>query len=103
MAFIAGVIANTGVKTKLRVIVAAVTGSLSYVVLYLGKTFITQYIILGNPWQTVAGVLVTKGVTSLLNALLAMVISVIFFCAFSYAEGLFCLFVFVFTGYFFRL
>ena len=78
MGFVAGFLAK-GAKTKFKVIFAAIIGSLSYVVLYLGKTFIFQYLIMGNPWQTVAGVLVTKGTTSLINALLAMVISVILF------------------------
>ncbi|MBQ5313834.1 MAG: hypothetical protein J6K30_07295, partial [Oscillospiraceae bacterium] len=43
------------------------------------KTFIVEYLIMGNPWQTVAGVLITKGTASLINALLAMVISVILY------------------------
>ncbi|MBE6893986.1 MAG: ECF transporter S component [Ruminococcaceae bacterium] len=78
MAFVAGLIAS-GKKTKFKVVAAAVIGSLSYVVLYLGKTFIVEYLVMGNPWQTVAGVLITKGTTSLINALLAMVVSVILY------------------------
>ena len=78
MAFIAGLIA-TGKKTKIKVIAAAVIGALSYVVLYLGKTVIVEYLVMGNPWQTVVGVLITKGTASLINALLAMVISVILY------------------------
>lgn len=79
MAYVAGLILSKGDKTKFKVIVAAVIGSLSYVVLYLGKTFIFEYLIIKNPWQTVAGVLITKGTTSLINALLAMVVSVILY------------------------
>ena len=79
MGWVAGFLANRGVKTKARVIAAAVIGSISYVIVYLAKTFIAQYLIMGNPWQTVAGVLVTKGTASTINALLAMVISVILF------------------------
>ena len=78
MAYIAGLIAS-GKKTKLKVIVAAVVGAVSYVALYLGKTFIAQYLIMGNPWETVLGVLITKGTASLINALLAMVVSVILY------------------------
>lgn len=78
MAFVAGLVAS-GKKTKLKVVIAAVIGSLSYVVLYLGKTFIVEYLVMGNPWQTVVGVLITKGTTSLINALLAMVVSVILY------------------------
>ena len=47
--------------------------------LYLGKTVIVEYLVMGNPWQTVVGVLITKGTASLINALLAMVISVILY------------------------
>ena len=79
MAYVAGIIADKGKRGKAMVIIGAVVGSLSYVVLYLGKTFIAQYLIMGNPWQTVAGVLITKGTTSLINALLAMVVSVILY------------------------
>ena len=79
MGWVAGFIANSGLKTKVKVIVAAVIGSISYVAVYLGKTFIVEYLIMGNPWQTVAGVLITKGTASLINALLAMVISVILY------------------------
>lgn len=78
MAFVAGLIAS-GKKSKLKVILAAVIGSLSYIALYLGKTFIVEYLVMGNPWQTVAGVLITKGTASLINALLAMVVSVILY------------------------
>ena len=78
MGYIAGLLAS-GKKTKLKVIVAAVIGAVSYVILYLGKTFITQYLILGNPWETVLGVLITKGTASLINALLAMVVSVLLY------------------------
>ena len=78
MAYVAGLIAS-GKKNKVKVVLAAVIGSISYVILYLGKTFIVQYLIMGNPWQTVAGVLVTKGTASLINALLAMVVSVVLY------------------------
>ena len=79
MGWVAGFIANSGLKTKVKVIMAAVIGSISYVAVYLGKTFIVEYLSMGNPWQTVAGVLITKGTASLINALLAMVISVILY------------------------
>ncbi|MBQ7284242.1 MAG: ECF transporter S component, partial [Oscillospiraceae bacterium] len=78
MGYVAGLIAS-GKKTKIKVVLAAVIGSLSYVALYLGKTFIVEYLVMGNPWQTVVGVLVTKGTASLINALLAMVVSVILY------------------------
>lgn len=79
MGWIAGFIANKGTKTKVKVIIAAVIGALGYVVAYLGKTVIVEYLVMGNPWQTVVGVLITKGTASLINALLAMVISVVLY------------------------
>lgn len=79
MGFIAGTIASSGKRTKAKIIIAAAVGSLSYVVLYIAKTIITQYYIMGNPWQTVVAVVITKGTTSLLNAAIATVASVILY------------------------
>ena len=45
----------------------------------MGKTYITQAIVLGNPWETTLAVIITKGTTSLTNALIAMVVSVILY------------------------
>lgn len=77
MGFVAGMISHMGKTSTGKNIVAAVTGALTYVALYLGKTYIMQAIILKNPWETVSAVLITKGTTSLVNALIAMVVSVI--------------------------
>lgn len=79
MGFIAGSIAYMGKPSKTRTIIAAVTGSLSYVILYIAKTIIMQYYVMGNPWQTVFGVVITKGTTSTINSLIAMVASVILY------------------------
>lgn len=79
MAFIAGTIANYGKPSKAKTIIGAVVGAVSYVALYISKTIIVQYFMLGNPWQTVSGVVITKGTTSLVNALIAMVCSVILY------------------------
>jgi len=51
----------------------AVAGSLTYVVLYLSKNFISEYFLLRNPIETVAVKLMTKGISSLTNAAIAVV------------------------------
>ena len=55
---------------------AAVCGSLTYVVLYLSKALITDLFFLRTEWQTAMIDCGTRAVTSLINALLAVVISV---------------------------
>ena len=79
MAFVAGLIMYLGKPSRAKTIIAAVAGAISYVAAYLAKTLIMQYYILGNPWETVQGVLITKGTVSLANALIAMVVSVILY------------------------
>lgn len=56
-------------------IFAAVSGSLTYMILYLGKSFV-QSLLLGSEMGTVLTSLATKAATSGVNAVLAVVISV---------------------------
>ncbi len=79
MGFIAGLIMKMGAETKIKTSIAAITGALTYFILYIGKTYITQQFILATPWETTLAVLITKGSTSLTNALIAMVASVILY------------------------
>ncbi|MEG3030296.1 MAG: ECF transporter S component [Oscillospiraceae bacterium] len=79
MGFVAGLVMKFGKPSYIKTVTAAVAGAVSYVAAYLAKTLIMQYYILGNPWQTVSGVLITKGTVSLVNGLIAMVVSVIFY------------------------
>ncbi len=79
MGFTAGFLAKGETKVSLKLIFAAVTAAIVYVGLYLAKTYITQHFILQTPWETTFAVLVTKGSTSLVNALIAMVVSVILY------------------------
>ena len=66
-----GIIKNEVAKT----FTAAITGQIVYIILYLGKAFIEQ-LILGNPVETAATVMITKASASLINGGLAVVISV---------------------------
>jgi uncharacterized membrane protein len=76
--FLAGLVAQRGAKRTVGLDVAgAALGSVVYVVLYLGKSFIIKYFIEGQAWGAVMTQLITKGVTSLINAVLAVVVSVV--------------------------
>ncbi len=79
LGFVAGAIAHTknGNVNFKKDIIAAVCASLSYVILYLTKSFIMMYYIEAQAIGAVQVQLVTKGVTSLTNALLAVIASVI--------------------------
>ena len=56
---------------------AAAAGSLSYVVLYLAKSYVTEAIYLRNPMETVLVKLGTKAISSLTNAAIAVVVTCI--------------------------
>lgn len=80
LGFITGYIAflgNSKGDNSIKNIVGAVSGSLGYVVVYLCKNFIKEFYFLRNPMETVATKLVIKGSSSLLNALIAVVVAII--------------------------
>ena len=76
MGFVAGVIANMGkTRTTGKDIVAAILGALSYMALYLFKSYV-QSAALGNPTATIITQLTTKAITSSINAVIAVIVSV---------------------------
>lgn len=75
LGFAAGWVARRGMPTLRRDVAASVAGSLTYVVLYLAKSFVQMSLIEGQAWGAVAAQLATKGVTSLINAAAAVVIA----------------------------
>ena len=76
MGWVAGKINRTGIKSEFkRTLIAAICGQVTYIVLYLGKSFIEQ-LILGNPVETATTVMVEKAVTSCINGVLAVIIAV---------------------------
>ncbi len=78
LGYVAGLIAQRGKNTSLvKDIAGAFAGSITYVILYLIKSFITMYFIEGQAVGAVQVQLLTKGATSLTNALMAVVFSVI--------------------------
>lgn len=78
MGYIAGTIAfkngRKGQGKKLNV-AAAVLGAGSYVILYILKTIILQYFILGSNWEAVIAVAGTKFAVSSANAIVAVIAS----------------------------
>lgn len=79
LGFTAGYIAHFGGaqgKSHRRNLIAAISGALLYVVLYVGKTFVTSYFIVGEHLEAVLSVVAVKGMVSLTNAIIAVVVSV---------------------------
>lgn len=76
LAFVCGLIAKGGKERLWALIVGAVLGSLTYVMLYLGKTFIRDYFVLGYPLEGVMASVGTKSVTSVINGIIASVVSI---------------------------
>ena len=79
MGFLAGLIARRAFQYEKKgrtaiLLGAAVAGQLSYIVLYLFKSFVTL-LLLGNDMQTAAVAIVPKIATSSINALAAVVIA----------------------------
>lgn len=76
--FLAGLIAQRGeTRTLAKDILGAAVGSAVYVALYLLKSFVKMALIEHQAAGAVQAQLVTKGVTSLTNAVLAVVVSVL--------------------------
>lgn len=78
MAFVAGGIAWSGKSKGYSInknLVGSVVGAFTYVLLYLGKTFVTQKFIVGLPVQGVLAVILKKGTASVVNAIFAIIIA----------------------------
>lgn len=85
MAMVCALIAGTG-KGKfnhLRVVLASIAGALSYVLLYMLKTFVYQRFVYGYPMETVWVTMGSKFPASAINAVVGIVVSVILFFAMS--------------------
>jgi uncharacterized membrane protein len=89
MGFIAGVIAHGGRKNqpregserRLRTILAAAAGSVSYSVLYIIKTIIMQRFVYLSPWEGVWAVVGIKAAVTFTNGLVAIVSSLVLYYA----------------------
>ncbi len=77
MSFVAGIIYKRLKEHKaVATAVSAVCGAFSYMVLYLGKSFVRDYFIRGYELETVIITVGTKAVSSAFNAVVAVIISV---------------------------
>ena len=83
MAFVCGVLMRRRDQEEnlVRVILASVCGALTYVVLYMLKTFIYQRFVYGYPMDAVGATMVAKLVPSLINAAVAVVAAPVFYHA----------------------
>lgn len=86
MAFICALIAGRvkeegGAVEKVRMTAACVIGALSYVALYMLKTFVYQRFVYGFPPDAVWATVLSKLPASLINAVFAMVVTPIIYAA----------------------
>lgn len=82
MAFICALIAGKAEeKEKARVVAGSVIGALSYVALYMLKTFVFQKFVYGYPMETVWATMLSKLPASLINAVFAMIVTPILYAA----------------------
>ena len=80
LGFTAGAIAHSkghfGENKKLNLI-GAISGAVLYVALYVTKTFVTSYFIVGEHLEAVMSVVLVKGSVSLVNGIIAVIVSII--------------------------
>lgn len=77
MAWVCGMIAHKlGKETVAKYIFGAVLGAICYVVLYLGKSFVEDYFVLGLPLEAVMLTVGQKGLVSSANGIIAALVSV---------------------------
>ena len=77
MAWVCGMIAHKcGKEVLWKFITGAVVGAISYVILYLGKSFIEDHFVLGLPLDAVILTISQKGLVSTVNGIIAAVVSV---------------------------
>lgn len=79
MAWICGILYlkwNTKKKTVVYSSIAATAGALSYVALYLLKSFFESYVFLQLPFQAVILSVSQKGVVSVINGIIAVIVAV---------------------------
>lgn len=81
--FCAKIASSGGKEAKGRNIAACVAGALSYVVMYMLKTFVFQIFVYGYPMETAVVTMGSKLPASLLNAIAAMIAAPVLYAALS--------------------
>ena len=84
LGFTAGALRRLGKESKLKTILAAVAGQIVYIILYLGKTFVSQLLI-GEPVNVALASVGVKAAASSINGALAVLIAVPLYYAISAA------------------
>lgn len=80
MAFIAGVFSRSGnaqSRNFAKNLAGGILGEIAYIILYLGKSFISSYYLQKNAMEAVLGSLVTKFTASAVNAVVAVILSLV--------------------------
>lgn len=81
MGFVVGAVARLGKdRTLVKDILASILGAGTYVLLYIFKSFVQQKM-LGSAPEAIKAVLITKGTTSAVNAVIAVVLAVVLYKA----------------------
>ena len=88
MGFVAGLVAQWGAKhpqalatLRLRTVLGAILGSLTYVLLYIAKTMIWQHYVYGVAWPAVWPIVAVKGAVTLTNGFIAVGASLLLYFA----------------------
>jgi uncharacterized membrane protein len=85
MAWICAKVSGTYIKNKpesnVRIVTGSVVGALSYVVLYMLKTYVYQRFVYGNPLDGALAVMASKLPASLINAVCAFILAPIIYKA----------------------
>ena len=84
MAAVCALIAGTPHAERtnhLRVVLGSIIGALSYVALYMLKTFIYQRFVYGNPGDAVLAAMAGKLPASMINAVFAMIVAPLLYAA----------------------
>lgn len=81
MAAVCGMISRHRSGKTRWCMLGAFAGAISYVILYLGKSFVESYFVLGIPFDTVWLTVTQKGLVSTVNGIIAATVSVPLFFA----------------------
>ena len=81
MAAVCSLVIGARSDKKRWCLLGSFTGAITYVILYLGKSFAESYLVLGVPFETVWLTLVQKGTVSTINGIIAATVSVPLFFA----------------------
>lgn len=79
MAFVAGILykKRKDLVDTPKLLIASILGQLTYVILYLGKTFIKNKVVLGLTMEATMAEVIQKGSVSMVNAVISIIVATI--------------------------